>query len=255
MSVQRLPSNRDIAKKRSRVPPLSSPVVSPSRPRSPLAPDARSLRHSRLRINAPANSGRHCNPLLRRVAPPFPQFCLTGSCFRKRRAPCMAGPRLLQSCAKSSRHRKDRHRSTPRPLPALSRANAATPRNRKIHCARRRKFRVRSISAHRRIKHCPRFDTTVRFSQTHRFSRQLANTLAKCRHTCPGIQHPNLQFRAHRPRRACLCCAPTQMRHLSCEEILRRKKSANSSGQEISSAHKATHRTARVCGASGQDSA
>jgi hypothetical protein len=32
LSVQRLPSNRDIAKKRSRVPPLSSAVVSPSRP-------------------------------------------------------------------------------------------------------------------------------------------------------------------------------------------------------------------------------
>jgi len=45
------------------------------------------------------------------------------------------------------------------------------------------------------------------------------------------------------------------MRHLSRGEILPREKSTNSAGQEISSAHKATHRRARVCGPSGQDSA
>jgi aminoglycoside phosphotransferase family enzyme len=37
-------------------------------------------------------------------------------------------------------------------------------------------------------------------------------------------------------------------------EILPREKSANSSGQEISSAHKATQRRARVRDSSGQDS-
>jgi hypothetical protein len=45
------------------------------------------------------------------------------------------------------------------------------------------------------------------------------------------------------------------MRYLPREEILRRGKSANPAGQEISSAHKATYRKACVCGSSGQDSA
>jgi hypothetical protein len=45
------------------------------------------------------------------------------------------------------------------------------------------------------------------------------------------------------------------MRHLSGKEILRREKSATFAGQEISCAHKATHRKARVCVTSGQDSA
>jgi len=43
------------------------------------------------------------------------------------------------------------------------------------------------------------------------------------------------------------------MRHLPREEILPREKSANSAGQEISIAHKATHRRARVCRPSRQD--
>jgi len=41
---------------------------------------------------------------------------------------------------------------------------------------------------------------------------------------------------------------------LSREDILPCEKSANSAGQKVSSPHKATHRKARVYGASGQDS-
>ena len=154
MRVQRLPSNRDIAKKRWGVPPLSSAVVSTPRPRPAMARHARSLRDPRLRVDAPANSGLHGNRLLQRVAPPSPRFCLTGSGFRKRRASRVARPRLLQSCAKSSRRRTDRRRSISRTLPAISRANAAASRNWKIHCARRCQLRIQRISPHCRRQHC-----------------------------------------------------------------------------------------------------
>src|SRR6266498_5907052 len=48
LDVGRSLSNRDTARKRSRVPPLSSPLVSPPWPRSTLAQNPRSLRNSRL---------------------------------------------------------------------------------------------------------------------------------------------------------------------------------------------------------------
>src|SRR4030095_6817552 len=43
---------------------IHSSLVSPPWPRSTLAQDARPLRHSRLRVHAPANPGRHRNSLL-----------------------------------------------------------------------------------------------------------------------------------------------------------------------------------------------
>jgi hypothetical protein len=195
-----------------------------------MAQHTRSLRDPRLRVNAPANSGLHGDRLLQRVAPPFPRFCLTGSGFRKRRALRVARPRLLCSRAKSSGYSDDCRGSILGTVPPLSRANAATPRNRKIHCARRREFRVRSTSPHRRIKHCPRFDTTIRFPRIDRFSSGPANPLAIRSQACSKIQRRDLQLCTHRPRRACLCCAPTQMRHLSREDILPCEKSTNSAG-------------------------
>src|SRR5919108_3411729 len=117
--------------------------------------------------------------------------------------------------------------------------------NRKIHRARRRRVRFRSIRAHYRSQHRARSGASVQFADTNRSSRWAKSVMVLRSFIDVEGLCARLQFGADRSRGARVSAAKAEMHNLSSQEVLSRDEPGTSSSQETASPDKTAHRKSR----------
>ena len=185
-------------------------TLSPSRTRSAVAKNARSVRDLDLRGHGTADAARDAAALLATVAGALPH---AGDARRRpaRRCPrVLGGPGLLRARPRPARRRPgDRPRSR-RALSRKARGHRRAAGNRTLHRGRRRFDRLRSPAGGRRRQRDARPRAPAR-SRRHRHDRRQAAPARSRRRCGPGGGARRLQPGPHGSRRDHLHAAPAPL--------------------------------------------